>query len=249
VATYNIRRCRGPDGRRNPDRVARVVASLGADIVALQEVDSRVRRTGFLDQLEYLAAATSMHPVPGPVLERDYGGYGNGFLTRLPVLATRHHGLGAVGRSEPRAALEIVVATRLGPLTAITSHLGLWPRERRLHLRGLRRALEGVEAGPVVLLGDFNLGLPGAGTLLWLDRLLGRSPSPPSFPSRLPLLRLDRIWMRPRSALAEVETVQEPPARAASDHLPLRARLDLGPDGAGPGKTAGATRSPSRLRR
>ena len=38
VATYNIHRCRGMDGRTRPDRTAAVLASLDADVLALQEV-------------------------------------------------------------------------------------------------------------------------------------------------------------------------------------------------------------------
>jgi len=49
----------------------------------------------------------------------------------------------------------------------------------------------------------------------------------PSFPSRLPFLALDRILAHPREMLAGVEVFHSPLARLASDHLPLRARLDL----------------------
>ena len=38
VATYNIHKCRGLDGRTRPDRIAEVLQGIGADVIALQEV-------------------------------------------------------------------------------------------------------------------------------------------------------------------------------------------------------------------
>ena len=44
IATYNIHRCRGLDGRTRPERIAAVLESIDADIVALQEVVGPGRR-------------------------------------------------------------------------------------------------------------------------------------------------------------------------------------------------------------
>ena len=38
VATYNVHKCRGLDGRTRPERIAHVISQLDADIVALQEI-------------------------------------------------------------------------------------------------------------------------------------------------------------------------------------------------------------------
>ncbi len=38
IATYNVHKCRGLDGRVHPARVADVLGKLGADVIALQEV-------------------------------------------------------------------------------------------------------------------------------------------------------------------------------------------------------------------
>ena len=38
IATYNIHRCRGLDGRTNPSRVADVIRAIEPDVIALQEV-------------------------------------------------------------------------------------------------------------------------------------------------------------------------------------------------------------------
>ena len=40
VATYNIHRSRGLDGRTRPQRIADVLQTIGADVIALQEVEN-----------------------------------------------------------------------------------------------------------------------------------------------------------------------------------------------------------------
>ena len=49
----------------------------------------------------------------------------------------------------------------------------------------------------------------------------------PSFPSKFPLLALDRILARPPRLILDIEVHNSPLARIASDHLPISARLDL----------------------
>ena len=63
VGSYNIHKAVGTDMRRDPARVVRVIAEMGADIVALQEVDRRFGdRRGVLDPA-HLAEETGLTPV------------------------------------------------------------------------------------------------------------------------------------------------------------------------------------------
>lgn len=69
-------------------------------------------------------------------------------------------------------------------------------------------------------------GVPSS--LVGLEAFFGPlGPGQPSFPSRLPFLALDRILAHPPAMLAGLEAHHSPLARLASDHLPLRARIDL----------------------
>jgi hypothetical protein len=63
--------------------------------------------------------------------------------------------------------------------------------------------------------------------LRWLHRHFKNTPAPASFPARLPLLALDRIWIKPREFLLSVAAHNTPLARLASDHLPVVARIAL----------------------
>ena len=60
LVTWNVHRCVGRDGRCAPERIARLLAELNADIIALQELDIRRSRTGRVDQAEAIAEALSV---------------------------------------------------------------------------------------------------------------------------------------------------------------------------------------------
>jgi endonuclease/exonuclease/phosphatase family metal-dependent hydrolase len=227
VASYNVHRCIGIDGRYDPERIAAVLGEVDADVVGLQEVDTHRDARGHLDQLDLLARLTGLTGVAGPTLLHARGRFGNAVLTRWRILAARRHDLSLPAR-EPRGAVDVDVAppgSRV--LRVIATHLGLRPGDRRFQVWRLLRAIGDDRDTPIVLLGDFNEWRPGASALRRLRARFGRSRAVRTFPSRRPLLALDRIWAQPASALRDVGVHRSPLAQVASDHLPVRATLVL----------------------
>jgi endonuclease/exonuclease/phosphatase family metal-dependent hydrolase len=79
-----------------------------------------------------------------------------------------------------------------------------------------------------VLLGDLNeWRLRRRSALGILEPKFGAGPSVLSFPSRRPLLALDRIFGWPEGLISNVAVHDTPLARIASDHLPLTATVSL----------------------
>jgi endonuclease/exonuclease/phosphatase family metal-dependent hydrolase len=78
-----------------------------------------------------------------------------------------------------------------------------------------------------MLLGDLNEWLPLGRPLRWLHAYFGRPPAVRSFPALLPLMALDRIWVRPRRHLLSVQAHRSPASRVASDHLPVTAEISF----------------------
>jgi endonuclease/exonuclease/phosphatase family metal-dependent hydrolase len=150
--------------------------------------------------------------------------YGNAVLCRYPIIATRSIDL-SFGKREPRGALDADVDCHGHPLRVITTHLGLRVAERRDQIRRLLQVFD-TEQMPVILLGDVNEWFIWGRALRWLVSHFESVPAPPTFPSRWPILALDRIWIRPRHRLVHVEVHATPLARVASDHLPLIAHID-----------------------
>jgi endonuclease/exonuclease/phosphatase family metal-dependent hydrolase len=176
-----------------------------------------------VDQFEFLASATGMRAIAGPTLESGRNRYGNALLTRLELRSVAQIDLSVPGR-EPRGAIEAVAASVAGPLRVLATHLGLRPRERRAQARKLASHLgDGMGETPVVVLGDLN-SVSGS-SLAPLRTRMGRLPRRRTYPARRPLLPLDRVWVRPPGLLADLRAHRSPLARAASDHLPLRAEL------------------------
>lgn len=227
VATYNIHGCVGTDGCFDPVRVRAVLTGLDADVLALQEVETYHHGD---DLLGACRARPGLQVISGPTLLREQGQYGNALITRLPVLDYALIDL-SVGQREARSAIHAVLAHGDRRLAVIATHLGLRPAERRLQVRRLlavmQAAREPVDA--TVLLGDFNEWFLWGRPLRWLQRhFAGGGTAPPTFPSRCPLFRLDRIWASAPARLTRLHAPRTTLARRASDHLPLACELRWG---------------------
>ena len=226
LASYNIHIGVGRDGHFHPERVAAVIRELGADVIALQEVQLGA---GTFDMLAHLAEATGYAGLAGATLTHPtHGRYGNAVLSRLPVLASRCLDLSVSGH-EPRGALDVTLDCGDDiTLRLIATHLGLRPPERRDQVRRLLREVNAdVHRGPTVLLGDLNEWFLWGRPLRWLHAHFGRPPAPRTFPAGAPLLALDRVWIKPRRCLQAIRVHRSALARLASDHLPIVAALDL----------------------
>lgn len=241
LLTYNVHRCVGADGKLDVARVAEVIAAQSPDIVALQEVDVGRARTGGVDQAERLAQRLGMafHFHANVRVESEL--YGDALLTVRPerlVKAARLPGDPRFPRLEPRGALWVAVDIDGVELQVINTHLGLVPREQRAQavalagptwLGGARRA------GPTMLVGDFN-ATPLAAAYRTLAALLtdARRAAPfarglPTFPSRMPILAIDHVFVSPGVRILAARTALDPLSRTASDHIPLIVDFRLEP--------------------
>lgn len=247
LMTYNVHRCVGVDRRLDVERVAEVIAACEADVVALQELDVGRRRTGGVDQAHRLAELLRMKSHFHPAMTVEEERYGDAILTALPerlVRAGALPGLPRVRGLEPRGALWVAVDLGGVELQVINTHLGLVPREQQAQaaaLIGEHWMASDAFVGPAVLLGDFN-ATPFSRAYRMLAAVLrdaqdgvGRPPTA-TFPSGFPFLRIDHVFVAGDIVTRSIASPFDPRARAASDHLPLVAELEIGlPGTAGSG--------------
>jgi endonuclease/exonuclease/phosphatase family metal-dependent hydrolase len=223
VLTWNVHGCVGRDGVCDPNRVARVLEAAQPDISALQEIDARTKRSAE-DPFSYFGELFGWTTVSARTLSAKDGHYGHIVLSRWPI-----ESLGEIDLSlrfrEPRKAIVGSIAAPGIRITVLAVHLGLFPGERRKQLDLLRARIDTLEGDPIIALGDFN-DFPGRGLAeRKLCPPLEDSPALPTYPSRLPLLPLDRIWYSKPLELVTIATLRD--AQRVSDHLPLLASLRL----------------------
>ena len=237
VATYNIHKGvqgLGPARRLEIHNLVHAVEQFDADIVCLQEVrrhhrklEKHFTRWPDLDQAGYLSPE-GYESVYRTNAVTKHGEHGNALLSRWPVLATGHHDV-SDHRFEQRGLLHAVVNVAERSVHVVVVHLGLIhaSRERQVVRLGEFIEREVPADVPLVVAGDFN---DWGARLLRPMEALGLKTFEgirlPTFPARLPLLHLDRIYargLRPVSA-------HVPHGKAwtrMSDHLPLIAELAL----------------------
>jgi endonuclease/exonuclease/phosphatase family metal-dependent hydrolase len=221
VLTWNVHGCVGRDGVCDPDRVARVLEAAQPDISALQEIDNRTRAAA-LDPFSYFAELFGWTAVSARTLAAKDGHYGHLVLSRWPIASLGEVDLSIRGR-EPRKAIFGAIDTPHGRIVVVAVHLGLFWGERRRQLAKIRNRLAEIDTRPIIALGDFN-DFPGRGLAEKnLCPPLEEVPALATYPARLPLLPLDRIWYSRPLELSTIATIRD--AEHVSDHLPLLASL------------------------
>ncbi|WP_273756202.1 endonuclease/exonuclease/phosphatase family protein [Bartonella sp. MM73XJBT] len=228
VASYNVHKCVGIDKIFNPTRIVRVITELQVDILALQEVDKRFgERVGLID-LQLLKNQTGLTRVPLNTMSPDgHGWHGNALFVRKghvrDILQITLPGI------EPRGAVIVELEMDVGLIRIIAAHFGLLRHSRNQQTKTLLALLQKRSLMPTLLIGDFNEWRTGKGSSLkhfssYFDSTFGTVPS---FPSRFPFLALDRIFAFPHQLVTNIENHYSPLSRIASDHLPIKAYLDL----------------------
>lgn len=221
VASWNIRKALGTDLRRDAERVLAGIAALGADIVALQEADFRLGDRPSALPRDRIAALTGLEPLPIGRNTVSLGWHGNALLARPDIHVAGLEHLDLPGH-EPRGAVLVDLDTP-APLRVVAVHLGLLRAARRRQLDAIRAAIARHPVRPTVIMGDFNehSRRVGLGRIATPFVIL---PTAPTFPSRRPILPLDRIVHSPDLDLVPLGQM---PGKGPqpSDHLPLLAEL------------------------
>jgi endonuclease/exonuclease/phosphatase family metal-dependent hydrolase len=216
VMTWNIHGAVGRNRRFDLAGVVELIQRWDADVVALQEVDSR-RKLARDNPFEFLQDALGRHGIGAKSITTTDGDYGQMLISRWPITTSEIHDISFPER-EPRRAVMAEVETPLAPVRIIATHLGLSIRERRNQARTLL-AIAGAGTMTTMIIGDFNDWFWPGSVRSALSRELPGYTRYRTFPSRWPLLRLDRVYCRPGEAL--IRSYIDGRGRSCSDHLPI----------------------------
>lgn len=234
VLTFNIKHGEGEDGKLDLGRTAATIRGAGADIVALQEVDRGVRRSGGRDEPAELAKLTGLAVQFQNNLDYQGGEYGISILSRFPVKEVHRMHYSLEGKTEPRGVIEAVLDVGGRDVAVFCTHLSVGTNETANRMRSteqLRALVAQATAAkrPVILCGDFN-ATPDTSVYAAMRTFLTDTWSEVgkgdglTIPVEHPTERIDYIWIS-RDAIeprhAQVLSSE------ASDHLPVVAELRL----------------------
>ena len=227
VASYNIHKGVGTDRKRDPARILNVLNEVGADIVCLQEADLRFGTRSSVLPRFLIEGHTDYVPVPLDVQHDSMGWHGNAILVRRSI-AVESHDILHIPCLEPRGVVTASLDIGVSRVSVFGMHLdlsGLW---RVRQARAIATLAEAARAsGPVVLMGDLNEWRTVAGCFREFGKHFALLDPGPSFPSRRPLGRLDRIMHDERLAAQDCGVHRSALATVASDHLPVWAEFML----------------------
>lgn len=244
LASYNMHKAVGLDGRRDPQRILDVLHQIDADVIALQEADKRFGGRGSAVPHELIDSHGVYRPVHLGVRHkrvfdmarrhsdrllnvntRNIGWHGNAILVKphVGVLDCSALDLPAL---EPRGAVIAELLIDEKPLRVVGMHLdlsGLWRK------RQVRAILDAIARRPqkmaTVLMGDTNEWRTVTGCLKELEPEFHVAPTGPSFHARHPVAALDRIIVHHDLSIEAAGVHMSPAARRASDHLPVWVRV------------------------
>lgn len=223
IVSYNIRNGIGMDGVRDLDRISDAIVRTGADIVAVQEVDSVTGRSDGLYVLGEIGARALYHPFFAAAIGYDGGKYGIGILTREKPLGLKRIPL--PGREEERTLL----VAEFPDYIVANTHLSLTPGDALASVPVIaaqaRRARK-----PFIVTGDWN-SAPGSPVVTALRDAgfeIANNPETATWPADKPEECIDYIAVyKPDSAgvaMLGAAVLNEP---LASDHRPVRAVMQL----------------------
>ena len=230
VATYNIHRCRGLDGRTSTSRIADVIRATEADIVALQEVIGAGPASA--GHAEELGAQLGMGWAMASARHWRKALFGNVVLSRFPIVHHTQYDL-SWKTCEPRCCQRVDIAIGDDTLHLYNVHLGTALLERRHQAGRLSAILHDRRVGvPKVVLGDFNEWMRGLATEMLSERLksidlrehLRRRRT---YPGVFPVVHLDHIYYEGQVEVVKLELPRTRLSLMASDHLPLIAELKV----------------------
>lgn len=152
IGTWNIRAAQSAP----VDMLAAEIRAMQVDVIALQEVDVRTKRGGYVDEPADLAEVLGLHYVFAASIKWDEGHYGLAVLSRWPLVSAERHRLSSTPEAEPRIVLDVTVCAAGRPLHLLNTHADRRTESRALGFADIRRIAKDSFGRGLLILGDLN---------------------------------------------------------------------------------------------
>lgn len=206
----------------NLEEISRILSDF--DLVAIQEIDPGSLRSGYINQIEFLAKRAHF-PYWYFQVNRNLGRvakFCNAVLSRFLPYKVEQHKLPGV--LPGRGAIRLFYGDPEKPLVVIMVHLSLGPVSQRLQMDYIYELIKGFDQ--VILMGDLNCQLEKLlnSTLLADEKMRPVNYLYNTYPSWKPQRILDHILVSSSIQVSKVKVLDLP----YSDHLPVAMEIHLG---------------------
>lgn len=241
ILSYNIHKGFTTGNRKFIlEDIKKSIQNTEADLVCLQEVIGshtkhfqKIKNWPSASQFEYLADQTWQHFVYGKNAIYPKGDHGNALLSKYPVIEWSNQNIST--KYERRGLLHVVLnIDDINKLHVFCIHLGLFEKDRKNQLAIIIETINSTvpSDAPLLVAGDFNDWHNYATGLLHLKlnmqeafiSMYGKVAI--TFPAKLPILRLDRIYYRNLKCIS-AKLLKDKIWKKLSDHLPLIAKFEI----------------------
>lgn len=230
IMSYNIHHATPPSKPDliDLDAIARVITDSKADIVALQEVETGVKRSGSVDEAKILSEKTGLHYHFFKAIDYDGGDYGIAILSRYPLKEVKLVPLPQQITAEKRILGYTTVKIGKQKIIIANTHLDASKthENRIVQMQAIGKEFENTTL-PVILCGDLN-SVAGSEVISALDKQFTRTcveNCPPTSPQINPRRTIDYIVTKNITwPLLQYQVIAE---TYASDHRPVLATFNL----------------------
>jgi endonuclease/exonuclease/phosphatase family metal-dependent hydrolase len=238
LLSWNVHHCVGIDRRHSVERVADTIREYEPDVVALQELEVNHKRSQRIHQPSKMADLLGMDYHYHPARIRGESGFGNAVFTRHHMREVRTATLPTFRFLQKRGAVWMSIKLDGHSVQIINTHFGLLRQERMMQARALCGDgwLDHPECrdNPRIVCGDFN-ATPKSRVYELLNTTLSDAmklagdPEVRTWPSVLPVVRYDHVFVCEGIRARRVEVPRTFRTRVASDHLPVLMDFEVRP--------------------
>ena len=222
ILSYNVRHFENDNKQLEYNNIAKIIKSLNADVVCLQEVDNKTKRSKGVDQIKEIATLTGMHSAFSKSIDSQDGEYGNGMLSKEKAIETKQF---ALPGNEARSVLLSVFKDYV----VLSTHLSLEDYNRVQSIKTISEIVKEYEDKAVFLAGDLNEGNLSSPFFNEVKKNWSiDSASKNTYPSPNPTKRIDFILSYTTNKIKTQVTqsdvvygLKEAKVPSASDHFPL----------------------------
>jgi endonuclease/exonuclease/phosphatase family metal-dependent hydrolase len=228
VMSFNIYHGATMNNDFNLDVFGNIINAYQADLVAMQEVDNKAKRSKNLDLCSEIGIRTKLNPLFVKSINFGGGEYGNGILSKYSFSSFNRYDLPNAKGSEPRSLGVLKVKLETGELIAfLATHFDHKNAELSLKQSIFVNMVLSELNCPAILVGDLN-AKPDSKTIKELTKQWTQTHDDNNFtyPSEKPNIKIDYIMYYPKSRWKVLQTeVNE--SKLASDHRAIFSKIKL----------------------